>query len=52
MENIECEIMNVLSDEVKESFSENRILELNNEKLSEMSENIEKIIEKYKSLSV
>lgn len=52
MENIECEIMNVLSDEVKESFSENRIMELNNEKLSEMSENIEKIIEKYKSLSV
>ncbi len=52
MENIECEIMNVLSDEVKESFSENRIMELNNEQLSEMSENIEKIIEKYKSLSV
>lgn len=52
LENIECEIMNVLSDEVKESFSENRIIELNNEQLSEMSENIEKIIEKYKSLSV
>lgn len=52
LENIECEIMNVLSDEVKESFSENRIMELNNEQLSEMSENIEKIIEKYKSLSV
>lgn len=51
LENIECEIMNILSDEVKDSFDGSRILELNNEKTTDMGENIQLIVEKYKNLS-
>lgn len=46
-ENIQCEIMEITADEVKESFDPKRILELKNEKIEDMQENINKIIETY-----
>lgn len=49
-ENIECEIMEMISDEVKENFDTSRILEVSNEKIEDMSININKIIEIYKNL--
>jgi adenylate kinase len=48
MENIECEIMEVTSEEVRESFAEDKILELYNEQVDQMEENIQKIIERLK----
>lgn len=50
MENIECEIMEITADEIKESYDINRIIELRNEKTEEMQDNIEKIIAKFKTL--
>jgi len=49
-ENIECEIMDVLADEVKNSYSSSRIIELNNEKIDDMQDNIQKIVLKYKEV--
>ncbi len=44
-ENIECEIMEVTSDDVRENFDECKIIELRNEQTEQMMENIEKIIQ-------
>jgi adenylate kinase len=43
-ENIECEIMEVTADDVKENFDPKVILELSNEKIEDMEKNIESII--------
>lgn len=50
-ENIECEIMEITADEVKESFDPNRIIELQNEKIEDMQININKIIETFDKLN-
>jgi adenylate kinase len=49
-ENIECEIMEVTSEEVYESFSKNKIIELQNEQIEDMSNNIDSVIISYKNL--
>lgn len=49
-ENIECEIMEVTADDVKENFKQEIILELPNEKVEDMGKNIEAIIERAKQL--
>jgi adenylate kinase len=43
-ENIECEIMEVTSEEVRESFPENKILELRGEQVDDMSKNMDSVI--------
>lgn len=43
-ENIECEIMEVTSEEVREFFPENKIIELRGDKIEDMSKNIESIV--------
>jgi len=43
-ENIECEIMEVTADDVKECWPEQKILELVNEEVDQMENNIELII--------
>jgi len=45
-ENIECEIMEVTADEVKECWSQDKILELLNEEVDQMEYNIELIIQR------
>jgi broad-specificity NMP kinase len=45
-ENIECEIMEVTSEEVYESYNEGLILSLVNEELEQMEANIGQIIER------
>ena len=50
MENIECEIMEVTADEVKDSYSSERILELKNEKVEDMQNNINTIVSTYLSM--
>ena len=45
MENIECEILEVVADEVYESYKKEIILELKNEKPSDVEVNLAKIIE-------
>lgn len=42
-ENIECEIMEVTSEDVRENFDEGKIIELKNEQLEDMEDNIKKI---------
>ena len=44
-ENIECEIMEVTSDDVRENFQEHKIIELRNEHNEQMMSNIEQIIQ-------
>ena len=44
-ENIECEIMEVTSDDVRENFQEHKIIELSNEQNEQMMSNIEQIIQ-------
>jgi adenylate kinase len=44
-ENIECEIMEVTSDDVRENFQEHKIIELRNEQNEQMMSNIEQIIQ-------
>ena len=43
-ENIECEILQVTHEEVFDSYKAEAILELQNDKLEQMEENLEKII--------
>jgi len=43
-ENIECEIMEVTSEEVREGFPENKIVELRGEKLEDMSSNLDTVV--------
>lgn len=45
-ENIECEIMEVTSEDVRENFREEVILELKNEEVDDMEKNIEQILYK------
>jgi len=45
-ENIECEIMEVTSDDVRENFPEDKIVELHNEQNDDMMRNIEIITNK------
>lgn len=45
-ENIECEIMEVTADDVKECWSQDKILELLNEEVGQMENNIEHIIQR------
>lgn len=47
-ENIECEIMEVTAEEVKDNFAEEKIIELRNEQIEDMERNIEIIIENIK----
>ncbi len=49
-ENIECEIMEVTADDVKENFSEQKILELHNEQNEDMLKNIEIISNRINSM--
>lgn len=48
-ENIECEIMEVTADDVKENFAENKIVELKNEMVEDMEKIIEIVIERLKN---
>lgn len=50
-ENIQCEIMEITADEVKESYGSERILELANEKIDDMQANIDKIVEYFLKLN-
>lgn len=43
-ENVECEIMQVLLDEARESYKENIIVELHNNSVSDMENNAKKIL--------
>ena len=43
-ENIDCEIMEVTSEEVKESYKEDIIVELKSEKIEDMEQNLDKVI--------
>lgn len=43
-ENIECEIMEVTSEEVRDTFPENKILELRGEQVDDMSANLESVL--------
>ena len=43
-ENIDCEIMEVTSEEVRESYKEDIIMELKSEKIEDMENNLEKVI--------
>ena len=43
-ENIDCEIMEVTSDEVKNSYKEDIIVELKSEKIEDMENNLDKVI--------
>ena len=45
-ENIECEIMEVTSEEVKDSYKESIIFELKNHHIDDVEENIAKIKER------
>jgi adenylate kinase len=47
IENIQCEIMEITADELKESYDMKRILELRNEKTEEMQKNICLIIDEF-----
>ncbi|CAI2382825.1 unnamed protein product [Moneuplotes crassus] len=49
-ENIECEIMEVTSEEVRESYKSDIILELANQEIDDVETNIEKIKEKLEQL--
>jgi broad-specificity NMP kinase len=49
-ENIECEIMEVTSDDVRENFQESKILELSNEHNDQMMTNIDEIIKFLKAI--
>ena len=43
-ENIDCEIMEVSSEEVRESYKQDRILELRSEKIEDMENNLDTVI--------
>ena len=43
-ENIDCEIMEVTSEEVRESYKQDIILELKSEKIEDMENNLDKVI--------
>ena len=43
-ENIDCEIMEVTSEEVRDSYKEDIILELKSEKIEDMENNLDKVI--------
>ena len=43
-ENIDCEIMEVTSEEVRTSYKEDIILELKSEKIEDMEDNLDKVI--------
>ena len=43
-ENIDCEIMEVTSEEVRDSYKEDIIVELKSEKIEDMENNLEKVI--------
>ena len=43
-ENIDCEIMEVISKEVRDSYKEDIIVELKSEKIEDMEDNLDKII--------
>ena len=43
-ENIDCEIMEVTSEEVKDSYKEDIIVELKSEKIEDMETNLDKVI--------
>ena len=49
-ENIECEIFGELAQEVAESYKPDITLELKSEKVDDMQENIDKIVEKIKAI--
>jgi len=49
-ENIECEILDVLKDEVENSYQQDIVVELKSEKVDDMEANIEVIVERIKQL--
>ena len=51
-ENIECEIMEVTAEEVREAFDEKKILELKSEKIDDMSNNIDVVVNKINSIGL
>lgn len=44
-ENIECEILEVTADDVYENYDKKRVIELSNEKMEDMQNNIDQIID-------
>lgn len=49
-ENIECEILDVLKEEVESSYKPEIILELQSEKIDDMQNNIEIIVDRIKQI--
>ena len=49
-ENVECEIMEVTSEEVQESYSADLIMELVSEEVEQMESNLEAIKERIKAI--
>ena len=43
-ENIDCEIMEVTSEEVRDSYKDDIIIELKSEKIEDMENNLDKVI--------
>ena len=50
-ENIECEILDVLKEEVDQSYKPEIVLELRSDQIDDMQTNIEAIVEKLKSIT-
>lgn len=51
-ENVECEIMNVTSDDVREFFANEKIIELQSEEVSDMEKNIEIVTKKINEIGL
>jgi adenylate kinase len=49
-ENIECEIMEVTSEDVRDNFNSDKILEIHNEQIEDMEKNINDIVDKIKAI--
>jgi adenylate kinase len=49
-ENVECEIMEVTSEDVYENFTPSKVVEIRNEHVDDMANNIDSIINFFKSL--
>lgn len=50
-ENVECEIMEVTSEEVRDSYKEEIIIELKSEEVEDMQRNLKTVIDRIKSLN-
>lgn len=49
---VQCELLNVLGDQVYDSYPKAEIIEIRSERVEQMSENIQKISESLKKLNI